>query len=116
MKLFSMCQKLSIDDTLLYREVKEFDFPYLAEHFDNPDNYYHVLKLSDLEQEDVRTTLVRSDAKAAMIKCLSLWYRHHHDSLPTFRDLIVILLGLRKESTAFKIAKYLRSQCRLSEN
>ncbi len=106
--LHELMVKHGVTDEQLDREIEQDDLAPVAMHFDDVELYLHPLKLNGNEQTDVRTSAhVSKSNQVAVINCLSIW-RGHEPSEATFRALIRILLGLRKEEIATKIFQHLK--------
>ena len=95
----------SISSDQLDCEIEEKDVIYLAEHFDNVELYLKVFRLTNAEQADVNRSAGLNGTQTAMAKCLSLW-RRHNPSTATLRELLEILLRLRKEVIALRVCDY----------
>ena len=80
-------------------EIKETDTVFLAQYFDGIELYLGVFGLTPAEQADVKKMAHVHDTQTAMGKCLALW-RKHNPSKATLKELLIILLSLRKEEIA----------------
>ena len=94
------------ENRTLDSEIEQYDLSFLASYFDNVEYYLDVFELSPAEQTDVRN-MIPQGTQIAMTKCLSTWRTHNPESA-TFRVLLSILEGLKKEAIAYKIMKYLK--------
>ena len=104
-RLMEMC---SANSDQLDCEIEEIDITYLAGYFDNVELYIKVFGLTVGEQADIRKI---SGNQVAMTACLSLW-RQHNPSTATLRELLEILLKLKKEEIASKVCKYYCPVCK----
>ena len=105
--LHELMVKHGVTDEQLDREIEQDDLAPVAMHFDDVELYLNPLKLNGNEQIDVKRDAFVKGNQVAVINCLSIW-RGHEPSEATFRALIRILLGLRKEEIATKIFQHLK--------
>ena len=91
-----------IDSDQLDIELEEKDLMILAGYFDNVEFYLNNLGLSKSEQVDVRNA---ENNQLAVNKSLLLW-REHNPSTATLRELVKILLNLRKEEVASSVCNF----------
>ncbi len=63
--------------------------------------------LTGTEQSDVIALYHREGTQAAMMKCVLFWKTHINPYTATYRALLELLLGLRKEKIADLICQHL---------
>ncbi len=96
-------------DEQLNSEIEYSDFPYLVEYFDGVTIYSSAMGLTLAEQADLNALYHARGTQVAMTECLTFWKRHD-TSVATYKALLEMLLGLRKEETAHQICQHL-TQC-----
>ncbi len=104
--LQELASRYNLTAEQLNSEIEHSDFPCLALYFDNVDIYSHIMELTASEQADVKMLYFREGTQAAMVKCLLFW-RTHNPFTATYRALLELLLGLRKERIADQICQHL---------
>ncbi len=98
--------RYSLTDKQLNSEIGDSDIPYLAEHFNGVKS---AMGLTPAQQADVNRLYCNEGTQVAMTECLILWKRHDPFAA-TYKALLELLLGLRKDKTADDICQHL-SQC-----
>ena len=103
--ILTLEEKYSISSDQLDCEIEEKDMIHLASCFDNVEYYISVLGLTPSEQNDVRKKAQGDGNQLAIKDCLSLW-RLHDPFRATLRNLLEILLKLKKEEVASNVCNY----------
>ena len=101
--------RYSLTDKQLNSEIGDSDIPYLAEYFDGVKIYASAMGLTPAQQADVNRLYCNEGTQVAMTECLILWKRHDPFAA-TYKALLELLLGLRKDEIADNICQHL-SQC-----
>ncbi len=104
--LQELIRRYCLTDEQLNSEIKNSDFPHLAEYFDGVTIYSNALGLTPAKQADVNALCQREGTQAAMNTCLSFW-NQHNPYAATYRALLQLLLELRKERIADEICQHL---------
>ncbi len=99
-----LMKRHNVTDKQLNTEIKEADFPHLAEYFDGIELYICKMGLTPSEQGDVKLK-GNHNIQAAMIMCLSYW-RGHNPSKATYKSLLSILVSLDKGLIADHVCQY----------
>ena len=97
--LETLTEGFNITSDQLNTEIEDDDPSYVSPYFGDPEQYMGVFGLTPAEQTDVKKC---SGCQTAIAMCLSLW-RKHNPSTATFKNLLEILLNLRKEEVAKKV-------------
>ena len=105
MTLEDLTEKYNISNDQMNCEIEDRDMIHLASCFDSVEYYMSVLGLTLSEQDDVGKKAHTDGNQIAMKDCLSLWRRHNPFS-STLRNLLEILLKLKKEEVASKVCNY----------
>ncbi len=96
-----------ISDFLLDSEIDEKDLHSLAGCFDNVEDYLDVLKLTEGQQTDVKDIVFhKKSTQSGMTKALKLW-RQPNPPIATYRNLLLLLLELKKGDVACKCCNLL---------
>ncbi len=107
--LQELIRRYKLIDEQLNSEIGYSDFPSLAENFDGVTIYSSAMELTQSEQADVNALCHREGTQAAMMKCLHFW-KTLNPYAATYRALLELLLGLRKEMIADQMCQHL-TQC-----
>ncbi|XP_064395980.1 uncharacterized protein LOC135343006 isoform X3 [Halichondria panicea] len=102
--ILMLMKRHNVTDKQLNTEIKEADFPHLAEYFDGIELYICKMGLTPSEQGDVKLK-GNHNIQAAMIMCLSYW-RGHNPSKATYKSLLSILVSLDKGLIADHVCQY----------
>ncbi len=98
--------RYSLTDEQLNSEIGDSDNSYLAEYFDGSKIYANAMGLTPAEQADVNELYHKNGTQVAMTECLILWKRHDPFSA-TYKALLELILGLRKDKIADDICQHL---------
>ena len=104
--LQKLIRRYNLTDEQLNREIRNFNFSYLAIYFDDVELYSNAMGLASAEQADVNMLYYSKRTQVAMMKCLKIW-KQHNASQATYRALLDITLSLGKGETADKICQQL---------
>ncbi len=100
--------RYSLTDEQLNSEIGDSDVFYLAKYFDGLAIYANAMGLTPAEQADVNELRPKMGTQVAMTECLILWRKHNYAI--TYKALLELLLGLRKDKIADDICQHL-TQC-----
>ena len=95
-----------MSNRLLDLEIKERDFHTLGIYFDTLSGLLEKLNLKPAERADVNKTADRDGIQAGVAHALRLWHRVD-PSRATFRNLVEILVTLRRMDIAAQVCKYI---------
>ena len=95
-----------VSDRLLDSEIKERDFHTLGRYFDTLSGLLERLNLIPAEHADINRTADRDGIQAGVAHALRLWHRVD-PSRATFRNLVEILVTLRRMDIANQVCKYI---------
>ncbi len=109
-----LIMRYSLTDEQLNSELRDSDFPYLAEYFDCVTIYSCTMGLTPAEQADVNDLYHTRGTQVAITECLILWKRHDPYAA-TYRALLELLLRLRKKKIAEQVCQHL-TQCEYNHN
>ncbi|XP_064387477.1 uncharacterized protein LOC135335830 isoform X4 [Halichondria panicea] len=101
--LQDLVSRYSLTDKQLNSEIGDSDIPYLAEHFNGVKS---AMGLTPAQQADVNRLYCNEGTQVAMTECLILWKRHDPFAA-TYKALLELLLGLRKDEIADDICQHL---------
>ncbi|XP_064387585.1 uncharacterized protein LOC135335877 isoform X2 [Halichondria panicea] len=104
--LQDLVSRYSLTDKQLNSEIGDSDIPYLAEYFDGVKIYASAMGLTPAQQADVNRLYCNEGTQVAMTECLILWKRHDPFAA-TYKALLELLLGLRKDEIADNICQHL---------
>ncbi len=104
---------LMINTGLTYKQVNqeivETDFPGIAHLFNCIDDLCDQFELSNADKEDVRRLRNFEGTEAANKEALRKWIKKcRHEA--TFKNLLIILLKLRREEITRKVAHYVANR------
>ena len=103
--LENLKEKTGVRNTQLDKVIADTDLVQLAGCFDKAELYLDKLGLTSSEKRDVRWQCTK-DGRVAMAMALELWHKHDPKNA-TFRNLLKILLDMRREDVALGVSKYL---------
>ncbi len=109
--LQGLVEKYQLSAAQIDRKIQQEDVPYFAACFDNVEFYVDAMKLTRSERSDVLLKKNESN-HLAMIKCLNIWKRNN-PSQATFRELLEMLVKLKKGAIAGEVCQYLNVSVRL---
>ncbi len=101
--------RYSLTDKQLNSEIEDSDILYVAEYFDGVKIYSSAMGLTPAEQADVNRLYRNEGTQVAMTECLIIWKRHNPYAA-TYKAVLELLLGLRKDKIADDICQHL-TQC-----
>ena len=87
-------------------KVGDCDLPELAACFGNTEDYVEKLGLTPGQQTDVRTQAFVHGTQTGVKLALKYWKKGNSHKV-TYRDLLLILLSLKKGNVAVCVCKYL---------
>ncbi len=93
-------------------KIAKTDFPGIAHLFNCIDELCDQFELSNAERADVRLLQFSKNTEAANNEALRIWikkYRYKANKA-TFKNLLTILLKIRREDTARKVANYVSNR------
>ncbi len=91
------------------QEIVETDFPGIAHLFNCIDDLCDQFELSNADKEDVRRLRNFENTEAANKEALRKWIKKcRHEA--TFKNLLIILLKLRREEITRKVAHYVANR------
>lgn len=96
-------ERHGIRDAQLDCEIEKSDMVCLAQYFDNIGILACAMKLTDVEEEEAKSTINKQEA---ILKCLQFWKRPN-PSQATYRALLHIVLSLNRGDIAGHICQYL---------
>ena len=102
-------KKFKVSDEQLNIRIEETDLPELAECFENTDDYVEKLKLLPGQQTDVKTRSFVYGTEDGMKLALKHWIKGNVNSA-TYKNLLLILLSMKKGETAVRVCKHLSQQ------
>ncbi len=94
---------LSTDSAIVYTLIKDSDVSLLANHLGYlGPKFFQALSLSADDQKEVVKAYSENGAHSAMIRCLTLW-KKHHPTTATYMYLLTVLLGLGQSLIVYDI-------------
>ncbi len=98
-----------LTDKQVDQKIVTTDFPGIADIFNCIDDLCDQFELSNADKEDVRRTRNFEGTEAANKEALRKWIKKcRHEA--TFKNLLVILLKIRKEKIAREVAHYVANR------
>ncbi len=94
---------LSTGTAMGYSLIKDSDVPLLANHLGYLGlKFFQALSLSANDQKEVMKAYSENGTHSAMIRCLTLW-KKHHPTTATYMHLLTVLLGLGQSLIIYHI-------------
>ena len=98
-----------LTDTQLNQEILGIDLPEIAALFDSIDDFCEQIELSAAEKADVRRLRNIESTEESVKKALKIW-RDQNPYKATFKNLLTILLDIKKGSVAKDVANYISNR------